>query len=85
MAVLNAAQRKEVRQKLTRILSRSGETLNVTKAQFLAGIDASDTWFSDNTASHNSALPAAAKNNLTANQKKRMKAAVARKRFEEDI
>lgn len=41
----------------------------VTKVDLAAAIAATDTWIDDNTASFNTALPTAAKNNLSTAQK----------------
>lgn len=45
------------------------QTCAITKVQLRAAIDAADQWREDNAASFNNALPAAARNNLTAKQK----------------
>lgn len=58
------------------------ELLPLTKAQLKAAIDATDTWIDNNAASFNSALPTAARNNLSAKQKARLFLFVANKRFE---
>ena len=70
MAVLSDADRERVWRGLMRYWSQARETIVVlTKADLRAAINATDTWIDDNAASFNSALPTAARTNLTSAQK----------------
>lgn len=81
MATLTSEQRQEVRAELSALLSHARQPFALTKAQFLAAIEATDDWIEANAASFNSALPAAARTGLTAAQKARLFYFVALKRF----
>lgn len=78
MAVLSDTAREQVWRGLMRYWSgvREGVAV-VTKTDLRAAIDATDTWIDDNAASFNSALPAAARTNLTSAQKTLLFCAVA--------
>lgn len=62
--------------------SRDRETVALSKADVRAAVDAADSWASSNAAAFNSALPVAARNNLTAGQKARLLAAVILRRYQ---
>ena len=82
MAILSASDRTAIRSLVGLDLSRTRESIAITKVQLQAAIDATDQWIDDNAAAYNAALPAAARNGLTAAQKARLFMAVTRKRFE---
>lgn len=70
MAVLTTAQRSLVSFLLQDRLSSRREGIgSLTKADILAAINATDTWIENNAAAYNTALPAAARTALTAQQK----------------
>lgn len=81
MAVLNSNQRTTIRSDFGHILSESRTPFNLTKAQLDAAIGAIDDWIEANAASFNSALPTAARNNLTAAQKAHLFYLVAQRRY----
>lgn len=82
MAVLTSQQRAELWAEIMRDLSKVTEPCGITKTDLRAAVDATDQWIEDNAAAFNSALPLAARNGLTAAQKKRLFLAVALKRFQ---
>ena len=82
MAALTNPQRRSIWAEFMRRASRERQDLGLTKTQLRAAVDATDGWIDDNAASFNSALPAAARTALTAQQKALMFFAVASKRFE---
>lgn len=82
MAVLSDAHRQSLRDEAMRISSDLNVPLAVVKSALRAAVDATDDWIDDNAASFNSALPTAARNNLTAKQKTQLFMIVARKRLE---
>ena len=57
-------------------------TCAITKAELRAAFNAADDWADANAAAYNSALPVAARTNLTAKQKARLLAYVITRRFE---
>lgn len=69
MAALSASERTAASKEFMENLSLRHEDCAVTKADLQAAIVAMDQWLDDNKASANSALPTAARNNLTAAQK----------------
>jgi len=80
MAPLPDADRLRIWRGLMRYWSRVnvGESLlNIVKADLRAAVDATDIWIDNNQASYNSALPVAARTNLTAIQKTLLFCAVA--------
>lgn len=81
MAVLSDPDRAALNAQLMRDLSDAHESCPLTKAELRAAINAADDWANTNAASYNSALPVAARNNLTANQKARLLLAVIRQRW----
>ena len=56
-------------------------TCSINKVDLRAAVNAADDWVNSNAASYNTALPAAARTNLTAAQKARLLAYVIMKRF----
>jgi len=84
MATLTDTQHNEINSQYQSDLSKIRETLaNVTKSDIKAAVVAADQWVSDNKGSFNNALPPAAKDNLTADQKSRILTYVVAKRFQE--
>lgn len=81
MAALTNPQRLAVRTGYGSDLSNRREAFALTKAQLDAAIAATDDWIDANAAAFNSALPVAARNNLTAAQKAELFHLVALKRF----
>jgi hypothetical protein len=82
MAVLSDANRAELHATFMRALSDARAPIGITKAQLRAAVDAADAWADANANSYNSALPVAARNNLTAKQKAQLLAYVILRRFE---
>lgn len=82
MAALSDTEREALAAAMMRELSAEFAPIPILKAQVRAAIDAVDAWIEANAASFNSALPAAARNNLTPAQKARLLTLVARRRFE---
>lgn len=81
MTNLTEPQRQEVTDKFMQDRSAVREVLAVvTGANLKAAIDATDDWIESNQASFNSALPTAARNNLTLSQKTLLFCFVALKR-----
>ena len=81
MAVLSEADRVEMTAQIMRTLSSEWESLGLTKPQLKAAVDAADAWVDANAASYNTALPVAARNNLTPKQKARLLVFVIQQRF----
>jgi hypothetical protein len=77
MATLPVADRQRIKRGLARYLSILRERLALSDSDFQAAIDATDTWIDTNAAAYNTALPVAARNNLTATQKTLLFVAVA--------
>ena len=82
MAALTDPQRRSIWAEFMRRTSQDRQDLGLTKTQLRAAVDATDQWISDNAGSFNTALPAAARTALSAQQKALMFFAVASKRFE---
>lgn len=80
--MLTEPQRQDTSAEIQRDLSKIREPIALTKAELKAAIDATDDWIESNQAAFNTALPAAARANLTANQKVKLFMYVASKRFE---
>ena len=76
MAVLPAADRLRIWRGLSRWWSNLRENCALNKADLQAAVTASDAWVDSNSASFNSALPVAARNNLTTSQKSLLLVAV---------
>jgi len=84
MAVLTDEQRATIWSRYMSDLSSEREQIaTITKADLRDAVDAADQWVSDNAASYNTALPDAARTNLTADQKSRLLTFVVTKRFQE--
>lgn len=82
MAVLPEVDRKRVWAGLMRYWSSLLETVpGVTKTDLREAVNAADAWVDANTASYNSALPAAFRANATAEQKSILLIAVVLMRF----
>lgn len=69
MAVLSTGDRQLVSALTQRRWSADQTSCSITKAQLLAAVDATDQWIDDNAAAFNTALPVAARTNLTLEQK----------------
>jgi hypothetical protein len=69
MAVLPDADRIRIWRGLQRWWSNLREAMPLNKADLRAAVNAADAWVDSNSASYNSALPLAARNGLTSNQK----------------
>lgn len=83
MAVMSNADRALVSAEYQRGgNSDTGTFSGVVKADIRAAVNAVDDWAVANAASFNSALPVAARNNLTATQKARLLMFVIKKRYE---
>lgn len=82
MANLSNEQRAALWADLMRRLSQEGEAVSLTKPQLRAAVDAADAWADAAATSYNNALPAEARNNLTAKQKAMLLMFVIAKRFE---
>ena len=82
MAALTDQQRISIWAEFMQQASRDRQTLSLTKPELRAAVDATDQWIEDNVSSFNTALPAAARTALSAQQKALMFFAVASKRFE---
>lgn len=78
---LTTQQRTDLRADIGRFMSETRTPFNLTKAQVDAAIAATDDWIDANAASFNSALPTAARNNLTASQKAQLFHLVAMRRY----
>lgn len=83
MAVLDSTQRGAVRQEFMARISLTRTGLALTKPQLAAAIAAIDDWVEANFSSFNSALPVAARTNLSLMQKLLLLIYVATKRMEE--
>jgi len=81
MAELSTDARKQILRGLMRYWSMLFEPVALeTKADWLAAVNATDTWIDDNAANFNSALPVAAQSGLTATQKTLLFCVVALRR-----
>lgn len=82
MATLSEADRIKLWVLFMRTCSNFREKLSITKSDIKAAIDAADQWAEDNDVSYNTALPAAARNNLNSKQKARLLMEVIKRRYE---
>lgn len=82
MAVLTDSDRAALCAELMAAVSRDRDTVTISKVDFRAALDAADAWAEANKASYNSALPLAARTNLTASQKAQLLAFVILRRYE---
>ena len=78
---LTAPQLLAIRSQYGQDLSQRREVFALTKPQLDAALSAIDTWLDANAAAFNTALPVAARNNLTALQKAELLYLVCKKRF----
>jgi len=85
MAVLPDVDRISIRQQIAQLLSNSREEISVSKPDLKAAVNSIDQYLEDNAVAINNALPAAAKSNLTKQQKAMLMAYVTLKRYEVDI
>ena len=86
MAELTQVDRERIWRGLMSYWSNLREVVALgNKDDLLAAINATDTWINDNQGGYNNALPAAAKNNLTASQKTLLFCAVALMRVDPGI
>jgi hypothetical protein len=69
MAVLPDVDRQRISTGLQRYWSGLREGMPLNKVNLLAAVAATDAWVEANAAAYNAALPAAARNGLTATQK----------------
>lgn len=69
MAELSAGDRLKVSTGLQRYFSNNLTALSMTKADWIAAVNATDTWIDTNQSSFNTALPANAQANLSLAQK----------------
>lgn len=81
MAVLSNAIRLQIRAAFASLISQRREPFALTRAQLDAAIAATDDWIDANAAAFNTALPAAARNGLSAAQKAELFSFVALRRF----
>ena len=79
MAVLSDADRATLAAQWMR---DNKEAISILKADVRAAVNAADDWANTNAANYNNALPTAAKNNLSAQQKARLLEVVVKRRFE---
>lgn len=77
MAELPTADRQRIWRGLMRWWSSVWEVMALSTSELLAAVNATDAWIDANQASFNSALPQAARDNLTAAQKTLLFCAVA--------
>ena len=82
MAVLSDTERAALHAELMSACSRDRDEVPISKAELRAAIDAADAWAEANKTSYNTALPAAAKANLTPAEKARLLAYVLLRRYE---
>lgn len=82
MAVLNETDRADVWRMYMKILSQERQTINITKQELRAAVDAVDVWVENNAASFNTAIPQPARGSLTARQKAQLLVYVVMRRFE---
>ena len=82
MAELDETARTKVWSDLMKRYSEDGESINVTKADLRAAVDALDSYLDDNAGDINNALPNPAKSELTQSQKALLLSYVVLKRYE---
>jgi hypothetical protein len=80
MAVLSEADRVIVLARFMGSLNELLGPISITKVDLRAGIDATDAWIDANASAFNTALPTAARTNLTLSQKVYMFCCVALRR-----
>ena len=74
---LTTEDRQKVSNGLQRAWSQTWEAVGISSDELLAAVVATDTWIENNQTSYNTALPDAARTNLTATQKTVLFCAVA--------
>jgi hypothetical protein len=79
MAVLSDADRVAV---WIQYMRQRFAATGLTKAELRAAVDAADAWADTNAAAYNTALPLAARTNLTAKQKAALLMLVILRRYE---
>jgi hypothetical protein len=85
MASLSNIDRQRIWRGLMRYWSQKTVIIVISKSDLLDAINSTDDWIDDNQAAFNTALPVAARNNLTAEQKILLFCAVALMRVDPDI
>lgn len=80
MAVLSEQDRADAAAEGMRD-NRLGTLTNMIKTDWREAVNAADTWINSNSASYNSALPATARNNMSASQKALLLMFVITKRY----
>jgi len=80
MTNLSDGEREQVWRGLMRYWSKIRQAMSLLKTDLRAAINATDDWIEDNQSSYNTALPQAARDNLTAGQKTVLFCAVAARR-----
>lgn len=81
MAALSDADRRKLWADYMQEISADREPIAITKNDLLAAVNALDTFFSDNAATINQALPQPARSSLTMQQKARLLIFVVRQRY----
>lgn len=81
MAELSSEDRQELWAEYMRELSQEAEPLALTKTDLRAAVDALDSFFHNNAATVNNAIPQPARSALTTEQKARLLLFVIRKRY----
>lgn len=81
MAVLSNGERAAISAEYQREISTAAEPISIVKADLRAAVDAADSWVDSNASSFNTALPVAARTNLTSSQKARLLMFVVARRF----
>ena len=69
MAELSTEDRERIWRGIMRWWSNVREPVGISKDELLAAVNATDIWIDSNQASYNTALPVAARDNLTQAQK----------------
>lgn len=82
MAVLSDSDRAAVNADLNRAISQLKQDVTITKSDLRAAVNALDDFLNTNAAAINNALPTAAKNGLTVQQKALLLMAVVARRYE---
>lgn len=81
MAALSQGQKDAILKYWAALVSFRREAFALNKTDAAAAVTATDNWQDSNAASFNTALPTAAKNNLTASQKSEMFNLVSKVRY----
>lgn len=83
MAILSDEKRIELWKEIQSSLSEVREPCAVNKADLRAAVNALDSFFSDNAATINAAIPQPARSDLTTSQKARLLMLILKYRFVE--